>query len=162
MACVDLPVTLSTPILKVAKAATALGLKTKEWNEVVRAFDALSAWSKWLTDRYGENQKIVHRSNPDDPPDLTLVFEGSTVGVEHSVLYPPRSGKRRLSLGKTTRRGVSGRLPPWLCVLGIRPKLIHLQQWGGGWCHGDGSTFPPPLPGRTGVAIEFRWLTPTG
>src|SRR5437762_278180 len=63
-------------------------LDGNERNEVIWSFDAITIWRDWFATRYGELKELRHRSNPDDPPDLELVFERRLVGFEHTSLKP--------------------------------------------------------------------------
>ena len=57
-------------------------------NEVYHTLDALKVWKDWFQARYGRLIQIKHHSNPDDPPDLEIVFEMAILGWEHTQLKP--------------------------------------------------------------------------
>jgi hypothetical protein len=136
----ELAITFETSAVDVGKLATSAGLKRKEWNELVWSFQALAVWCTWLVDRHGPLQKVRHRSNPDDPPDLDLVFEKETVGVEHTALQPyplgyaqaiaeeanPKGGRIIPSISqKWTRQQLEGLA---LNIVGVRPPFANVAD----------------------------------
>lgn len=88
MSITPIPASYQTPISTVVGRAIECGLKGKCGNEVIRGLDAIQVWRDWFEERYGELSEIRHRSNPDDPPDLDLVFESGQIGAEVTSLKP--------------------------------------------------------------------------
>jgi hypothetical protein len=71
--------------------------------------DMVQIWQDWIKDTFGKIARINHRSRPDDPPDLELVFEnGQAVGMEHTQLLPKHVGEAEAWL-RTSQHG--GGLP---------------------------------------------------
>jgi hypothetical protein len=60
--------------------------------EVCRCWDVLQIWSDWFH-RFGEFKFLRHRSPPNDPPDLELVFAERTVAFEDTRLQPEHIGR---------------------------------------------------------------------
>jgi hypothetical protein len=59
--------------------------------EVVECWDMLAIWWDLIEERFGQVRSIRHRSPPDDPPDLEIVFADRTIPFEHSHLQPETS-----------------------------------------------------------------------
>ena len=100
------------------------GLDGKGWNEVIRALDAIQVWRDWFEMRYGELKELRHRSNPDDPPDLDVVFENGQIGLEHTALMPHPLGHAEAIAKKVNPRG--GRSLPALSRQWTRKELEDL------------------------------------
>ena len=71
----------------VSKLRSTLG-DSKAANEVYHAFDALGVWREWFESQHGPLNRILHHTNPDDPPDMELCFERIVVPLEHTQLKP--------------------------------------------------------------------------
>jgi hypothetical protein len=56
--------------------------------ELRDCWDISLTWMEWLTGEFGEVQCVRHRSPPDDPPDVELVFADRAVPFEHTRLQP--------------------------------------------------------------------------
>ena len=69
------------------------GLDKKSSREVCRCWDVLQIWRDWFHEKFGELRLIRHRSPPDDPPDLELVFAGEIVAFEDTRLQPEHIGR---------------------------------------------------------------------
>jgi hypothetical protein len=65
----------------------------------------LQIWREWISERFGEVTGIRHRSQPDDPPDLELLFEGRVVGLEHTRLKPQHLGQAQAVMEKSGQGG---------------------------------------------------------
>jgi hypothetical protein len=89
-------------------ARTTPGLRGQSRNEVYQCLDMLQIWHEFLTERFGELNGINHRSQPDDPPDLELIFGDRVVGMEHTKLLPSHVGEAEAWLHKS---GQGGGLP---------------------------------------------------
>lgn len=92
MAVLAFPASYRTPLEEMARLLRLTRLNKKGRLEVLSALDAVSVWQDWFSSRYGPLTEIRHRSNPDDPPDIDLVFERESVGLEHTLLMPPPLG----------------------------------------------------------------------
>src|SRR5437868_3372446 len=75
------------------RCARDAGLDKKSSREVCRCWDVLQIWRDWFHKKFGELRLIRHRSPPDDPPDLELVFERKIVAFEHTRLQPEHIGR---------------------------------------------------------------------
>src|SRR4051812_11257145 len=80
-------------------------LSGKERNEVLWSLDAIQIWRKFFEDLYGKLLSLRHRSNPDDPPDLELIFEDAAVGLEHTSLMPYPLGHAEAVAREVNPRG---------------------------------------------------------
>jgi len=72
----------ATDLDEVFHCARNAGLNAKSSREVCRCWDVLQIWQDWFHEEFGEFKSIRHRSPPDDPPDLELVFSEQTVAFE--------------------------------------------------------------------------------
>jgi hypothetical protein len=88
MAISSFPVTYDTPLRELSQRLAASGLKEKERKEVLWSVDAVQIWEDWFSQRHGQLSEVRHRSNPDDPPDIDLVFDRADLGCEHTALLP--------------------------------------------------------------------------
>jgi hypothetical protein len=68
----------------------------------------LQIWQQFLKETFGELARINHRSQPDDPPDLELIFGSRIVGMEHTKLLPSHVGEAEAWLRDS---GQGGGLP---------------------------------------------------
>jgi len=68
----------------------------------------LQIWQQFLKETFGELTRINHKSQPDDPPDLELIFGGRIVGMEHTKLLPTHVGEAEAWLRNS---GQGGGLP---------------------------------------------------
>lgn len=81
--------TVKHSVFQICKEA---GVKGKGANEVFHSWDALRCWKDRFEGRFGFLSECIHHSNPDDPPDLTFVFENGQIEVEHTRLEPSHIG----------------------------------------------------------------------
>ena len=88
MANTPLNISLDTPEDSIFPICDTVGLGGKEANEVYHSLDAVRVWRDRFEHLHGELLHCVHHSNPDDPPDLTLMFRDGSVEVEHTRLEP--------------------------------------------------------------------------
>lgn len=123
MAITSFSVSYSTDVLEVAKMATALNLQAKAWNELVWSFDAVQVWRVWFLEHYGELFELRHRSNPDDPPDLELIFEKEQLGLEHTAFMPYPLGYAEGIVREINPSGCVG--IPSISRQWTRPELIN-------------------------------------
>jgi len=86
-------------------AKTTPGLSGRSRNEVYHCLDMLQIWQQFLKESFGELAGINHRSQPDDPPDLELVFTGRIVGMEHTKLLPSHVGEAEAWLRQSGKGG---------------------------------------------------------
>jgi len=89
-------------------AKTTPGLSGQARNEVYHCLDMLQIWQQFLKETFGELTRINHKSQPDDPPDLELIFGGRIVGMEHTKLLPTHVGEAEAWLRNS---GQGGGLP---------------------------------------------------
>jgi len=82
-----------TDLDKVSRRARSLGLSAKASREVCHCWDVLQIWRDWFEGKFGELKLIRHRSQPDDPPDIELVFARQTVACEETRLLPEHIGR---------------------------------------------------------------------
>jgi len=101
-------------------------LDGKEQNEVLWSFDAIQLWREWFAPRYGELKELRHRSNPDDPPDLDVVFEIGEVGFEHTALKPYPLAYAEAIASEINPRG--SRILPGISLKWTREKLEKLSS----------------------------------
>jgi hypothetical protein len=78
---------------KVFHRAREAALNIKSAREVCRCWDILQIWSDWFHERFGELQLIRHRSPPDDPPDIDLIFSARSIACEETRLLPEHIGR---------------------------------------------------------------------
>jgi hypothetical protein len=77
-----------------AKTVTTAGLTNQGWSEAFECWDMLQIWQDWVSAMFGNIVEVRHRSAPQDPPDMELVFEGGRlVGMEHTRLQPQHLGQ---------------------------------------------------------------------
>jgi hypothetical protein len=95
MAIRTVNVNFDTPERDIFAVCDNARLKGKESNEVYQSLDALRVWRNRFESRQGKLLQCDHHSNPDDPPDLTLHFDGGVLPVEHTRLEPYPYGKMR-------------------------------------------------------------------
>lgn len=81
-----------TDLDKVFRSARSAGLSPKSSREVCHCWDVLQIWRDWFQ-KFGEFKFLRHRSPPDDPPDLELVFAKETVAFEDTRLQPEHIGR---------------------------------------------------------------------
>jgi len=93
---------------EISQIARAAGLDGQARLEAWQCWDMIQIWQAWVTDRFGSLTSVRHRSPPDDPPDLELIFEKQTVGMEHSRLQPKHLGQARALMEKS---GAGGFIP---------------------------------------------------
>src|SRR6266542_6925612 len=93
MAITPLAITCGTLEDAVRIAKTTPGLSEQSHNEVYHCLDMLQSWQQFLKETFGELTSINHRSQPDDPPDLELIFGSRIVGMEHTKLLPSHVGE---------------------------------------------------------------------
>jgi hypothetical protein len=122
MAVLSFAASYQTPLPEMAKLLT--GLDDKGWNEVIRTLDAIQVWREWFAARYGELKVLRHRSNPDDPPDLDLIFENGQIGLEHTALMPYPLGHAKAIAKEVNPAG--GRSLPSLSRQWTRKELEDL------------------------------------
>jgi hypothetical protein len=92
--------------VRIAKTSSELSGQSR--NEVFQSLDMLQIWKDSLKATFGELTGINHRSQPDDPPDLELIFGSRIVGMEHTKLLPSHVGEAEAWLRKS---GQGGGLP---------------------------------------------------
>jgi hypothetical protein len=92
--------------VRIAKTTPELSGQSR--NEAYQCLDMLQIWQKFLAERFGKLTGINHRSQPDDPPDLELVFGDRVIGMEHTKLLPSHVGEAEAWLRKS---GEGGGLP---------------------------------------------------
>jgi hypothetical protein len=66
----------------------ASNLNRQACEEIRDCWDIVQIWVDWFTEQFGEIRCVRHRSPPDDPPDIDLVFAGRVVACEHTRLQP--------------------------------------------------------------------------
>ncbi len=81
------------------------GLKGQSRMEVWQCWDMMQIWQQWVTENFGEIKTIRHKSPPDDPPDLELVFEHRTIGMEHTRLQPKHLGQAEALMSQSEEGG---------------------------------------------------------
>jgi hypothetical protein len=86
-------------------AKTTPGLRGTSRNEVYQCLDMLQIWQEFFKATFGELTGINHRSQPDDPPDLELLFGDRIVGMEHTKLLPSHVGEAEAWLRKSAQGG---------------------------------------------------------
>jgi hypothetical protein len=93
-----------TPPLRIAKST--VGLTGQSRTEVLQCLDMIQTWQPWLTKTFGQIVEIPHRSAPDEPPDLELIFtDGRIVGMEHTRLQPSHLGQADALMRKSGEGG---------------------------------------------------------
>jgi len=86
---VDLNLTrCATDLDEVFHLAKGAGLDSKSSREVCCCWDMLQIWHDWIDSKFGRLKTLRHLSQPDDPPDIQLVFEARTIDFEHTRLQP--------------------------------------------------------------------------
>lgn len=93
MAIVQLDLNYGLDLEQVFQIAKAADLDKQSRSEVVDCWDMVQIWEDWFTENFGTISAVHHRSQPDDPPDLELVFEGRTLGMEHTRLQTKHLGQ---------------------------------------------------------------------
>src|SRR3977135_334696 len=89
-----------------AIAKSTPGLTGQSRTEVFQGLDMFQIWQSWFTEMFGQIVEIRHRSAPDDPPDLELIFaDGRIVGMEHTRLQPPHLGQADALMRKSCGGG---------------------------------------------------------
>jgi len=88
--------------LPIIKAATLDG---EYRQEVLECWDMVQIWRDWIREKFGEVTSIRHRSPPDDPPDVELLFEGRAVSMEHTRLQPQHLGQAQAVMRKSGKGG---------------------------------------------------------
>ena len=68
--------------------ALASKLDRQACEEIRDSWDVAQIWMDWFSDQFGEIMSVRHRSPPDDPPDIDLVFADRVVACEHTRLQP--------------------------------------------------------------------------
>jgi hypothetical protein len=124
VAITPFPATYQTSSLEIAQLLLKSPLDGGESNEVLRALDAVQVWREWFCERYGELVEIWHHSNPDDPPDLDLLFEKGQIGLEQTSLMPHPLGYAK-AIAKEVNPG-GGRLLPGVSQEWTREELERL------------------------------------
>jgi len=105
-------------------AKTAAGLNGPSRQEVYQCLDMVQIWEDWIKDTFGAIIQINHRSGPDDPPDLELVFDGGQIiGMEHTKLLPTHVGEAEAWLRKS---GQGGGLPSISSPPADKDELRHI------------------------------------
>src|SRR2546423_6395703 len=92
MAITELPLNGSVDLSAAWDIVIAAGLNAQACEEVRDCWDIVQVWTDWFAVRYGEITGVRHRSNPDDPPDLELIFAENVVACEHTRLQPAPLG----------------------------------------------------------------------
>jgi hypothetical protein len=72
--------------------ARSAKLSVKSSREVCRSWDVFQIWRDWFG-KFGEFKLLRHRSPPDDPPDVELVFAARIVAFEDTRLQPEHLGR---------------------------------------------------------------------
>ena len=88
MAINKLSITFETSLQEALATARTAGIDKKGRTEVVECLDMAQVWREWFSARFGELLSVRHRSNPDDPPDIELIFHEKCMAVEHTRLQP--------------------------------------------------------------------------
>ena len=70
------------------RLAVASNLERQACEEIRDCWDIVRVWMDWFTEQFGEIRSVRHRSPPDDPPDVDLVFADRVVACEHTRLQP--------------------------------------------------------------------------
>jgi hypothetical protein len=89
-------------IFQITKAG---GLQKQSRMEVWQCWDMVQIWRQWVIENFGEIKAVRHRSPPDDPPDLELVFKDRTIGMEHTRLQPKHLGQAEALMRKSGEGG---------------------------------------------------------
>lgn len=92
MAIVDLKLGRDFDLEQAWGTSKSAGLEKQSALEVVECWDMLTIWRDVIEERFGQIQSLRHRSPPDDPPDLEIVFADRTIPFEHSHLQPEHLG----------------------------------------------------------------------
>jgi hypothetical protein len=71
-----------------AKELEARGWPRKSSLEARQFVVSIRPWLDHLSSKYGEITEMLHLDNPDDPPDVYVTFENSTIGFEVTQLLP--------------------------------------------------------------------------
>lgn len=89
-----------------AIAKSTPGLSGQSRTEIFQCLDMIQIWQPRFTKMFGQIVEIRHRSAPDDPPDLDLIFsDGRIVGMEHTRLQPPHLGQADALMLKSREGG---------------------------------------------------------
>jgi hypothetical protein len=92
MAITELPLNRAVDQAAAWDILMASNLNAQACEEVRDCWDIVQVWGDWFAERFGEIRCVKHRSNPDDPPDLELVFANTVVACEHTRLQPEPLG----------------------------------------------------------------------
>jgi hypothetical protein len=86
---VDLELTHCTRDLDIVfHQAKDAGLDSKSSREVCYCWDMFQIWHDWIDHKFGRLKTLRHRSPPDDPPDIQLIFDARIIDFEHTRLQP--------------------------------------------------------------------------
>lgn len=88
MAIVSFKCDLKTSIDETCNKLRAFMPDGKPSNEIYQALDALKVWQDYFEVQHGALLEVRHHSNPDDPPDMEIVFERTVLTLEHTQLKP--------------------------------------------------------------------------
>lgn len=105
MAIVQLALKYGLSLEDVFQTARAAGLRKQSRIEVVQCWDMVQIWQDWLSKNFGAVTTVRHRSQLDDPPDLELIFDGRTLGMEHTRLQPEHLGQAAALMRKSRQGG---------------------------------------------------------
>ena len=105
MAVVNLALTWDLADEQVFDIAKAAGLKKQSRLELLQCWDITRTWSDWIISNFGAVTAVRHRTPPDDPPDVELICEKQTVGMEHTRLKPPHLGQADALMRKSGQGG---------------------------------------------------------
>lgn len=125
-----------TDLNKVFHCARNAGLEKKSSREVCHCWDVLQIWRDWFQEKFGELKFIRHRSTPDDPPDLELIFAEETVAFEDTRLQPEHIGRADALRNRKMAADVCTTVPAISKPTKSNKKLIETMlgiSQGGGW-----------------------------
>jgi hypothetical protein len=112
MAITALPLKYDADLEEIFQITKAAGLQKQSRLEVVQCWDMIQIWQTWISEKFGQITTVRHRSQPDDPPDLELLFSDRIVGMEHTRLQPKHLGQAAALMRKS---GQGGFIPSISC-----------------------------------------------
>jgi hypothetical protein len=121
MAITPLILKYDADLEEIFRIMNTAGLEKRSRLEVVECWDMIQIWQTWVKEKFGQITMVRHRSQPDDPPDLELVFPQQIVGMEHTRLQPKHLGQAAALMRKS---GQGGFIPP----IGSPPKTLDELQ----------------------------------
>jgi hypothetical protein len=105
MAITSLTLDYSFSDEEVLAAVRASDVNNRHRLEVIQCWDMIRIWKDWVTEHFGLLSSVRHRSPPDDPPDIELIFQKRVVAMEHTKLQPPHLGQAEAIMRKSEEGG---------------------------------------------------------